>query len=89
MTPFAPARLLAPDRSREPNPDCPVCSVLNTALEVDLSRATLKDVVDAFIKERLGYAEKEFVVSNEVGILYDADETANLPKKLTDLGKFY
>ena len=54
-----------------------------------MSRATLKDVVDAFIKERLGYAEKEFVVSNEVGILYDADETANLPKKLTDLGKFY
>ncbi|KAH8175565.1 thiF family protein [Sarocladium implicatum] len=86
LTPFASARLLAPDRSREPNPDCPVCSVLNTSLEVDLTRATLKDVVESFIKEKLGYGEKEFVVSNEVGILYDADETDNLPKKLTELG---
>jgi ubiquitin-like 1-activating enzyme E1 B len=35
----------------------------------------------------LGYGDKEFVVSNDVGILYDYDETDNLPKKLSELGK--
>lgn len=87
LTPFAAGRLLAPDRSRQPNPECPVCGVFNTALEVDLDRATLKDVVDTFIKDKLGFGEREFVLSNEVGILYDADETDNLPKKLSELGK--
>lgn len=87
MTPFAPARLLAPDKSRTPNPDCPVCGVYNTSITVDLSRATLNDVVEHFVKGQLGFEDKEFVVNNEVGILYDPDETENLPKKLTDLGK--
>ncbi|KAH6891255.1 hypothetical protein B0T10DRAFT_306604 [Thelonectria olida] len=86
LTPFAPARLLAPDRSREPNPNCPVCSVFNTSVTVDLSRATLSDIVEDLIKLKLGYGDKEFVVSNDVGILYDYDETDNLPKKLSDLG---
>lgn len=55
---------------------------------MDLSRATLNDIVEDFIKVKLGYGDKEFVVSNDVGILYDFDETDHLPKKLTDLGKF-
>lgn len=87
LTPFASARLLAPDRSREPNPDCPVCSVYNTSVVVDLSRATLNDLVEDFIKAKLGFEDKEFVVNNDVGILYDFDETDNLPKKLSDLGE--
>ncbi|KAK0389805.1 hypothetical protein NLU13_3378 [Sarocladium strictum] len=86
LTPFAAGRLLAPDRSRKPNPECPVCGVFYTALEVDLSRATLKDVVDTFVKDKLGFDDKEFVLSNDVGILYDPDETDNLPKKLSELG---
>jgi ubiquitin-like 1-activating enzyme E1 B len=86
LTPFASARLLAPDRSREPNPNCPVCGVFNTTVEVDLDRATLRDIVDSFIKEKLGFGDREFNLSNDVGILYDADETDNLPKKLSDLG---
>lgn len=86
LTPFAAARLLAPDRSREPNPDCPVCGVFNTSITVDLSRATLNDIVDGFLKDKLGFADKEFVVSNDVGVLYDPDETDNLPKKLSELG---
>ncbi|KJZ80252.1 hypothetical protein HIM_00102 [Hirsutella minnesotensis 3608] len=86
LTPFAPARLLAPDRSREPNPTCPVCSVFNTSISVDLTRATLNDIVEDIVKGQLGYGDKEFVVNNEVGILYDVDETDNLPKKLADLG---
>lgn len=87
LTPFAFARLLASDRSRKPNPDCPVCSVFSTSVYVDLARATLNDLVEDFVRLELGYGEKEISVSNDVGILYDPDETENLSKKLSDLGK--
>ncbi|RMJ14958.1 hypothetical protein CDV36_005403 [Fusarium kuroshium] len=89
LTPFAPARLLAPDRSREPNPECPVCSVHFTSVVVDLSRATLQDLVDDIVKDKLGYEGKEFVVNNDVGTLVECFEDGddeNLPKKLSDLG---
>ncbi|KAK3320610.1 hypothetical protein B0T19DRAFT_450808 [Cercophora scortea] len=86
LTPFMPARLLGIDRPRKPNPDCPVCSVFQTRVYVDLSRATLNDLVEDFLKLELGYGDKEISVSNEVGILYDPDETDNLEKKLTELG---
>ncbi|EQL04158.1 Molybdenum cofactor biosynthesis, MoeB [Ophiocordyceps sinensis CO18] len=86
LTPFASARLLAPDRSREPNPECPVCGVFNTSIVVDPARATLNDVVEDIVKLKLGFGDKEFVVNNDVGILCDADETENLPKKLSELG---
>ncbi|POR38353.1 Ubiquitin-activating enzyme E1-like protein [Tolypocladium paradoxum] len=86
LTPFAPARLLAPDKSRVPNPECPVCGVFHTSITVDLSRATLNDVVEDIVKDKLGFGQKEFVVNNEVGILYDVDETDNLAKKLSELG---
>ncbi|KAI1056717.1 hypothetical protein LB507_001731 [Fusarium sp. FIESC RH6] len=89
LTPFASARLLAPDRSREPNLDCPVCSVYFTSIVADLSRATLKDLVDEIVKSKLGYEGKEFVVNNDVGTLVECFEDGddeNLPKKLTELG---
>ncbi|KAM3470210.1 hypothetical protein MY8738_009837 [Beauveria namnaoensis] len=86
LTPFASARLLAPDRSRPPNPECPVCGVFNTSVIVDLSRATLGDVVEGYLKEDLGLGDREISVNNDVGILYDFDETDNLPRKLTELG---
>lgn len=86
LTPFAAARLLAPDTLRLPNPDCPVCGVFNISIKADLSRATLNDVVEDIVKKQLGFGDKEFVLSNEVGIMYDVDETENLPKKLSDLG---
>ncbi|KAL7941661.1 hypothetical protein V8C42DRAFT_174207 [Trichoderma barbatum] len=86
LTPFANARLLAPDRNREPNRDCPVCGVYYTSVIADLSRATLEDIVEGLVKAQFGYGDKEFVVSNDVGVLYDPDETDNLGKKLTELG---
>jgi ubiquitin-like 1-activating enzyme E1 B len=85
LSPFAPERLLASDRIRTPNPDCPVCSVAQTRLLVDMSRATLNDLVEDFLRLQLGYGE-EFVVNNEVGTLYDVEETDNLTKKLSELG---
>ncbi|KAG6048301.1 hypothetical protein E4U39_007547 [Claviceps sp. Clav50 group G5] len=86
LTPFGAARLLASDTSRLPNPDCPVCGVVNVSVTVDLSRATLNDVVEDIVKEYLGFGDREFVLSNAVGIMYDYDETENLPKKLSSLG---
>ncbi|KAL1856475.1 hypothetical protein VTK73DRAFT_8271 [Phialemonium thermophilum] len=86
LTPFALGRLLASDRPRRPNPECPVCSVYTTSVYVDLARATLQDLVEDFLRTELGYGEKEISVSNDVGILYDPDETENLSRKLSDLG---
>ncbi|KAK7747858.1 E1 ubiquitin-activating protein uba2 [Cytospora paraplurivora] len=89
LTPFSsglPARLIAPDRPQLPNPNCPVCSVFQTSAYVDMSRATLKDLVEDFLRLQLGYGDKEIAVSSEAGILYDPDETENLSKKLADLG---
>lgn len=88
--------MLAPDKSREPNPDCPVCSVYNTSVAVDFERTTLSDLIELFIKAKLGYQDKEFVVNNDVGILCevfqedddDEDNLENLSKKLSELGWF-
>lgn len=46
----------------------------------------MNDIVEEIVKKQLGFDEKEFVVNNDVGIMYDADETENLPKKLSNLG---
>lgn len=70
---------------RAPNPDCPVCSVAQTRLAVNLSRATLNDLVENFLRVQLGYGD-EFVVSSDTGTLYDVEETENLSKKLSELG---
>ncbi|KAG0651270.1 Pmt3-activating enzyme subunit 2 [Hyphodiscus hymeniophilus] len=85
LSPFAPERLLASDRIRAPNPDCEVCSVAQTRLLVDMSRATLNDLVEDFLRMELGYGD-ELSVKNEVGLLYDPEETENLSKKLSELG---
>lgn len=63
-----------------------MCSAFQVTLDVDFDKITLRDLVDDFSKEQLKFDEDgEFVISNEVGILYDIDETDNLDKKLSDL----
>ncbi|KAJ0300440.1 hypothetical protein COL5a_006713 [Colletotrichum fioriniae] len=86
ISPHNPARLLNSSKYRAPNPDCPVCSVYQTSITVDMSRATLKDLVEDFVRLELGYGDKEFALNNDVGPLYDPDETENLSKKLSELG---
>lgn len=44
--------------------------------------------MEDFVRLGLGYGDKEFTVNSEVGLLYDVEETENLPKKLSDLGMF-
>ncbi|KAI0901280.1 hypothetical protein F4806DRAFT_451702 [Annulohypoxylon nitens] len=86
LTPFAPQRLLGTDRPRSPTLDCPVCGCYYTTIQVDLSRATLNDLVEDIVKVRLGYGEKEFAVNSDAGIVYDPDLTDNLDKTLSELG---
>ncbi|KAK8038736.1 ThiF family protein [Apiospora rasikravindrae] len=86
LSPFATQRLLSADKPQPPNPNCPVCSVYQTNVYVDLSRATLKDLVGDFVRLQLGYGDKELAVSTEAGVLYDPEEEDNLSKKLGELG---
>ncbi|KAI0440964.1 hypothetical protein F4803DRAFT_552588 [Xylaria telfairii] len=86
LTPFAGQRLLAPDRPRAPNPDCPICSNYQTSVCVDLTRATLNDLIEDFVKLELGFGDRDFAVNSDSGLLYDPDETDNLGKLLSELG---
>ncbi|KAF4626952.1 hypothetical protein G7Y89_g11199 [Cudoniella acicularis] len=85
LSPFAPQRLLSSDKYRPPRADCPVCSVAQAQLLIDISRATLNDLVENFLRLELGYGE-EIVVNHGDALLYDVEETDNLTKKLSDLG---
>ncbi|PSN73329.1 ubiquitin-activating enzyme E1 3 [Corynespora cassiicola Philippines] len=79
-------RVLTAEPLRPPNPTCPVCSVAQSTLEVDLSRATIKDLVEDLLRLQLGYGE-EFSVTNEAGqILYDPEEDLNLSKTFGEFG---
>ncbi|OCL14106.1 ubiquitin-activating enzyme E1 3 [Glonium stellatum] len=78
-------RVISVESLRPPKPDCPVCSVTQSTLIVDTSRATLNDLVQDFLRLELGYGE-EFSVSSEAGILYDPELDDNLPKKFGELG---
>jgi ubiquitin-like 1-activating enzyme E1 B len=61
--------------------------VFQTSAYVDLSRATLDNLVNDFLRMDMGYGDKAIAVNNEVGLLYDEDETENLRKTLADLGR--
>ena len=79
------ARVINSESLRPPNPDCPVCGVMQSRLIVDPSRATLNDLVQDILKSDLGYGD-EFSINNEVGTLYDPDLEDNLSKKFGELG---
>lgn len=78
-------RVITSEPLRPPNPTCPVCSVAQTTLVVDTSRATLNDLVEDLLRLQLGYGE-EFSVNSEAGILYDPEEDQNLQKTFSELG---
>ena len=85
MSPFAPERLLASDNIRRPNPDCPSLQCSADSCPCCMSRATRKSESCQDFSLQLGM-EEEFVVQNQIGVLYDVDETENLNKKLSELG---
>lgn len=60
--------------------------MFRTGASIDLTRATLKNLVDDYLRLGLGYGDKDFSIRTSAGILYDPDLTENLDKKLSDLG---
>ena len=79
------ARALNSEPLRPPNPDCAVCGITTSRLEIDTARATLQDLVEDVLKSQLGYSG-ELTINNEVGTVYDPDLDDNLSKKFEDLG---
>jgi ubiquitin-like 1-activating enzyme E1 B len=67
-----------------PNPDCVVCGAAMARLQIDASRATLADLVNSVLKEKLGYGE-EISILTDKGMIFDPDMEDNLEKKLDDL----
>ena len=78
-------RVIVSEALAKPNPTCPVCSVAQSTLVVDTSRATLNDLVEDLLRLQLGYGE-EFSINSDAGILYDPEEDQNLPKTFSELG---
>ncbi|EEH48926.2 E1 ubiquitin-activating protein UBA2 [Paracoccidioides brasiliensis Pb18] len=78
-------RAINTDHLNPPNSQCPVCSVAQGKISVDLERATLNDLVEDLLRGQLGYGE-ELSINNQIGTIYDPDLDDNLPKKLKDLG---
>lgn len=78
-------RAINSESLRPPNPFCAVCSVAQGKVYVDLERATLNDLVEHIIRDKLGYTE-DFSINTDAGMIYDPDLDDNLPKKLTELG---
>jgi len=78
-------RVISSEVLRPPKPECPVCSVTQSQLIVDPSRATLSDLVEDLLRLDLGYSE-EITIMTEQGIVYDIDLEENLPKKFSEIG---
>ncbi|KAI9713499.1 MAG: E1 ubiquitin-activating protein uba2 [Bogoriella megaspora] len=78
-------RTLSSEPLRPPNPSCPVCGVAQASIELDPSRATLKDLVEDVLRDHWSYGE-EFSVSSEAGLLYDPDFEDNLDKTFNEMG---
>ncbi|KAK8193286.1 hypothetical protein HDK77DRAFT_189165 [Phyllosticta capitalensis] len=78
-------RVLNPLQLQKPKPDCPVCSPAQALLEVDTSRATLKELVEDVLRSQLGYGDELSVETSE-GIIYEPDLEDNLTKKFKEMG---
>lgn len=85
LAPNGTERRLTTEVLSPPNPTCPVCSVAQSTLVVDPSRATLNDLVEDVLRLQLGYGE-EFSVNKGNAILFDPDEDTHLSKTFQELG---
>jgi ubiquitin-like 1-activating enzyme E1 B len=85
LAPNGTERRMTTEALSPPNPECAICSVAQTTLEVDISRATLNDLVEGVLRLQLGYGE-EFRINKDNIILYDPEEDTHLSKTFSDLG---
>ena len=79
------ARIINSEPVRPPNPECPTCSIAQSSIQVDPTRATLSNLVEDVLKSQLGYGD-DISISRDEGLLYDPDFDDNLSKKFADLG---
>lgn len=87
LMPSAIDRMLSSDKSRPPNPDCPVCNPFYATATADFSKLTIRDLVEDLAIKHLGFNEdSEIALSSDGNLLYDVEETDSLDKKLSDLG---
>ncbi|KAG8628555.1 hypothetical protein KVT40_004428 [Elsinoe batatas] len=80
-------RALDQEKLAKPDPACAVCGTARATLSIDPERATLQDLVEGVLQNKLGY--KDISVTTEAGVVFDPDLDDNLPKKLSqlDIGK--
>lgn len=78
-------RMISKESLRPPKADCAICGTVQARLLVDLSRATLEDLVEGVLKLKLGYSD-EMSISTDAGVVYDPDMEDNLSRTLSDLG---
>ena len=79
------ARVINTDTLRPPNPNCSVCSVVQSKLVIDPARATLNNLVEDVLKTQLGYGD-DFSINSDAGTLYDPELDDNVLKAFGDLG---
>ena len=77
-------RVINTETLRPPNPECGVCSMTSSKLNIDPARATLEHLVKDVLEKQLGYGE--LTLNSSAGTVYDPDLEDNLPKKLGELG---
>ncbi|KAI9728125.1 MAG: E1 ubiquitin-activating protein uba2 [Chrysothrix sp. TS-e1954] len=77
-------RIISSEPLRPPRSECAVCGVTQARVDVDLSRASLNDLVEDLLRLELGYGQ-ELSVSSDQGVLFDPELDDNLPKKLSEL----
>ena len=77
-------RIFSTEKLSVPNPSCDICGVARLPLEVDLSRATLGDLVNVYLKEQLGYNEDISILTDQ--LLFDPGFDDNLENKLVNMG---
>ncbi|TID21847.1 ubiquitin-activating enzyme E1 3 [Venturia nashicola] len=75
---------LGRDGNQDPVPGCNTCSVARATVLVDPARATLGDLVDGVLREKLGYGE-ELQVLTEEGVIYEPDYTDSAIKTFAEL----
>lgn len=78
-----PERVFNNESSAKPNPDCSICGVAQIVLEADVSRMTLRDLVDSVLKEVFQYTDELSILTKD--LIYDPDFDDNLDKVLKDL----
>lgn len=75
---------LGRDGNQDPIPGCNTCSVARATVLVDPARATLGDLVDGVLREKLGYGEELQVLTKE-GVIYEPDYTDSATKTFAEL----